>query len=124
MKYSTKQIAEILNVSDRTVRRYLSAYVSFENNRFEVSEKMLEILKNEYLGQDADTQKEQEFDVIEGFTNEEYQEFQKRLIEYPMLQKDLEYHRESSKSHQRQMEIILRNMEQRNFIEAKDKKLE
>jgi transcriptional regulator with XRE-family HTH domain len=124
MKYSTQELAEILKVSDRTVRRYLSTYISFDNNRFEVSEKMLEILKNEYLGQDADNQKEEEFDVIEGFTNEEYQEFQKRLIEYPMLQKDLEYHRESSRSHQRQMEIILRNMEQRNFIEAKDKKLE
>ena len=65
-----------------------------------------------------------EYDVIEGFSNEEYQEFQKRLIEYPMLQKDLEYHRNSAQSHQRQMEMILRNLEQRNFIEAKDKKLE
>jgi predicted secreted Zn-dependent protease len=36
----------------------------------------------------------------------------------------LEYHRKSAKSHQRQMELILRNLEQRNFIEAKDKKLE
>ena len=72
----------------------------------------------------TDTSTTQEYDVIEGFTKEEYQEFQKRLIEYPILRKDLEYHRESSKSHQRQMELILRNLEQRNFIEAKDKKLE
>jgi mRNA-degrading endonuclease YafQ of YafQ-DinJ toxin-antitoxin module len=40
------------------------------------------------------------------------------------FKKDLEYHRKSDKSHQRQMELILRNLEQRNFIEAKDKKLE
>jgi mRNA-degrading endonuclease YafQ of YafQ-DinJ toxin-antitoxin module len=40
------------------------------------------------------------------------------------FKKDLEYHRKSAKSHQRQMELILRNLEQRNFIEAKDKKLE
>jgi hypothetical protein len=55
---------------------------------------------------------------------DEYQEFQKRLVEYPLIKKDLEYHRKSAKSHQRQMELILRNLEQRNFIEAKDKKLE
>lgn len=72
----------------------------------------------------TDTSPTQEYDVIEAFTNEEYQEFQKRLIEYPMLQKDLEYHRSSAESHQRQMELILRNLEQRNFIEAKDKKIE
>jgi predicted secreted Zn-dependent protease len=41
-----------------------------------------------------------------------------------LIKKDLEYHRKSAKSHQRQMELILRNLEQRNFIEAKDKKLE
>jgi hypothetical protein len=41
-----------------------------------------------------------------------------------MLQKDLEYHRKSAESHQRQMELILRNLEQRNFIEANDKKLD
>jgi predicted secreted Zn-dependent protease len=40
------------------------------------------------------------------------------------FKKYLEYHRKSAKSHQRQMELILRNLEQRNFIEAKDKKLE
>lgn len=40
-----------------------------------------------------------------------------------MLIKNLECHRESAKSHQRQMEIILRNLEQRNYIEAKDKGL-
>jgi predicted transcriptional regulator len=136
MKYSTQEIAKILNVSDRTVRRYLSTYISFDNNRFEISEKMLEVLKNEYSGQSADSSRtesgqsadnagqEHEYDVIEGFTNEEYQEFQKRLIEHPILKKELEYHKRSAESHQRQMELILNNLRERNFIEAKDKKLD
>ena len=152
--YNTKEIAKILGVTDRSVRRYLNTYFSFDNKAFSVSEKMLDIIKSEYIGQVADrlrtgdesneykgttkhlertadktrtgadnNEYEENFDVIEGFTTEEYQEFQKRLIEYPMLQKDLEYHRESAKSHQRQMELILRNLEQRNFIEANDKSL-
>lgn len=153
--YNTKEVAEILGVSDRSVRRYLNTYFSFENKAFSVSEKMLDVIKSEYIGQGADKVRtaadsyrehndetepigqgadsdrtgadsheyNDDFDVIEGFTTEEYQEFQKRLIEYPILQKDLEYHRESAKSHQRQMELILRNLEQRNFIEANDKNL-
>lgn len=136
MKYSTQEVAKILNVTDRTVRRYLSTYISFDNNRFEISEKMLEVLKNDYLGQSADSFRtepgqtadvpgqEEEYDVIEGFTNEEYQEFQKRLIEHPILKKELEYHKKSAESHQRQMELILNNLRERNFIEAKDKRLD
>jgi hypothetical protein len=41
-----------------------------------------------------------------------------------LIKKDLEYHWKSAKSHQRQRELISQNLEQRNFIEAKDKKLE
>ena len=44
-KYTTKQIAEILNVSDKSVRRYLNSYFSINNGAYEVSEKMLNILK-------------------------------------------------------------------------------
>jgi predicted nucleic acid-binding protein len=64
-----------------------------------------------------------EFDVVEGFSTEEYNEFQKRLIEYPLLKKDLEYHRKSSEKHQQQMETILELMRQRNMIEGRDKKM-
>lgn len=123
MGYSTKDLSIILGVTDRSVRRYIKTFISFENNRISVSEKMLEILKKEYLSGQLSDNPENEYDVVEGFSAEEYQEFQKRLIEYPGLKKELEYHRESARSHQRQMELILRNLEQRNFIEAKDKKL-
>ena len=136
MKYSTQEVAKILNVSDRSVRRYLSSYISFDNGSFQVSEKMLDILKSHYLGQSSDSSRtesgqDEEYDVIEGFSNEEYDEFKTRLIEYPALKervdyllKDIEYHKKQIDSHNRQMEIVLRNMEQRNYIEAKDKKLE
>jgi hypothetical protein len=121
--YNTKQIAEILKVSDKTVRRYLNSYFTINNGAYEVSEKMLDVLKNDYI-ENPDI-------VVQEFTSGEYLEFHKRLSEYPVLMdritdilKDLEYHRKSAESHNLQMELILRNLEQRNYIEAKDKKLD
>jgi predicted transcriptional regulator len=115
--YKLKEIAEILNVSDRTVERYLKSYFSMEKGAYIVSEKMLEILKSEYLEDDSDT-------VVEEFTKEDYIEFQKRLSEYPLLKertesllKDIEYHRKSIESHNRQMELILLSITNRKFIE-------
>lgn len=127
--YKLKEIAEILNVSDRTVQRYLNSYFSINNGAYEVSEKMLNILKNDYLGQSADNLRtgsdtENEFPIIEGFTEEEYQEYQKRLIEYPLLKdqieylkKDILYHRKSIESHNRQMELLLLSATNKKFID-------
>lgn len=122
-KYTTKQIAEILGVSDRSVRRYLTNYFSVDNGVYSVSDKMLEILKKEH-SPDSDI-------VVQEFTEDEYQEFHRRLSEYPILKErisdvlnELDYHKRSAESHNRQMEIILQTLQQRNFIEAKEKKLD
>jgi hypothetical protein len=127
--YNSKEVAEILNVSDKTVRRYLNTYFSINNGAYEVSEKMLHILKNDYVGQLADNLRtgsdtEEEFPIIEGFTEEEYQEYQKRLIEYPILKdqieyfkKDILYHKKSIESHNRQMELLLLSATNKKFIE-------
>ena len=124
-EYTIKELADRLSVSTRTIERYLKALYTKENNKIIIPLDVANLLEVRHkYDNNPDTSTTQEYDIIEGFTEEEYQEFQKRLIEYPMLRKDLEYHRESSKSHQRQMEMILRNLQQRNFIEAKDKKLE
>ena len=115
--YKIKDIAKILNVSDRTVERYLKSYFSLENGAYQVSEKMLVVLKIEYLENEFDT-------VVEEFTKDEYTEFQKRLSEYPLLKeriesllKDIEYHRKSIESHNRQMELILLSITNKKFIE-------
>jgi predicted secreted Zn-dependent protease len=139
-EYTIKELSDIYSVSTRTIVRHLETLVLKEKNKvlipYDVA-KLLEVRHNydtskTEVRQDYDTSKtpenedetESDFDIVEGFTVDEYQEFQKRLVEYPLIKKDLEYHRKSAKSHQRQMELILRNLEQRNFIEAKDKKLE
>ncbi|NQX82447.1 MAG: hypothetical protein HRT66_10695 [Flavobacteriaceae bacterium] len=106
MNYTIKEIAEILEVSDKSVHRYLNSYFTKTTKGFEVSEKMLEILKNEHLDEPKDT-------VVQEFTNDEYEEFHKRLSEYSFLKtkindilNELEYYKKSAKSHNRQMELM------------------
>ena len=118
--YKIKEIAEILNVSDRTVERYLKSYITMDKGTYQISEKMLDVLKNVYLETSSDT-------IVEEFTKEDYQEFQKRLIEYPLLKEraefllnDLEYHRKSMTSKERQMELLLLAITNRKFIENID----
>ena len=143
-KYTTKQIADILGVTDKSVRRYLNSYFSINNGAYEVSEKMLSILKSDYLGQSTDNLRtgeepqeplkgNEDFENgrIEFFTEDEYQEFHKRLSEYPYLKErvndilnELDYHKRAGESHNKQMEIILQTLQQRNYIEAKEKKLD
>lgn len=115
--YKLKEIAEILNVSDRTVQRYLNSYFSMEKGAYIVSEKMLEILKSKYLDNDSDT-------IVEEFTKDDYIEFTKRLSEYPFLKeraesllKDMEYYRKSMTSKERQMELLLLAITSKRFIE-------
>lgn len=120
-EYTIKELSDKFSVSIRTIERYLKTLYIKEKNKVLIPLDVVNLLEVRHK---SDTSPTQEFDIVEGFSNEEYQEFQKRLIEYPLLQKNLEYHRKSAESHQRQMEMILRNLEQRNFIEAKDKKLE
>ena len=115
--YKLREIAEILGVSDRSVERYLKSYFSLEKGGYQVSEKMLDVLKLEYLESENDN-------VVEEFTKEEYQEFHKRLSEYPLLKertesllKDIEYHRKSISSKERQMELLLLAITNKKFIE-------
>ena len=119
-KFTTKQIAEILNVSDRTVQRYLNSYFSIEKGAYVVSEKMLNVLKKEYLEDESD-------DVVELFTKEEYQEFHKRLSEYPFLKEraefllnDLEYYKKSMTRKERQMELLLLAITNKRFLEEEN----
>jgi hypothetical protein len=150
--YTIKELSDKFSVSTRTIERYLkSLYIKDKNktlipldvvNILEVRHKSdtsptqvrqdpqldleIESLKAEIekLKQELEQFKILENERIEVFTEDDYQEFQKRLIKYPGLVEDLEYHRKSAESHQRQMEMILRITEQKNYIEAKEKNLD
>jgi hypothetical protein len=118
--YKIKEIAEILNVSDKSVRRYLNSYFSIINGAYQVSEKMLDILKDEYLDVDADI-------VVQTYSVEQYEKLSAIIIENPYLKeraenlaKDIEYHRKSIESHNRQMELLLLAVTNRKFIEEEE----
>lgn len=120
--YTIKELAELHSVSTRTIEKRLANLVLKVKNKIHIPLDIVNLLESRHNIEQ--TPNKPQFDIVEGFSNEEYQEFQKRLIEYPLLKKELEYHRNSVLTHQRQMELILRNLEQRNFIEAKDKNLD
>ena len=88
-KYTTADIASELAISERTVRRWIADLVDVSKGRTLVSEDVFLLLKNranaDSLGTDADIEENDDFDHIEGFTTEEYIEFQKRINEYPVL---------------------------------------
>lgn len=118
--YTTSEVAELLGVTDRTVRRRLESYFSKDNNTYQISSKMLDVLQADTLSDDSGHEISG-YNIEEVFTPEDYEEFRKILIEYPMLKKDLDYHKRSAESHQRQMETILEIMRQRNLLEGGDK---
>lgn len=126
-KYTISDISATLSVTERTVQRWIETLVIKEGNKILVPEDVLELLKSRHVNDKVATSpdiEEKHFDRVEYFTEEEYQEFHKRLVEYDILKDQLQYHRKSSESHNKQMEMILQMMEQRNYIEAKEKKLD
>lgn len=133
-KYTISDISATLKVSERTAQRYVESLVNKDNNKIYVSEDVFNLLKlrhgNDEVATSSDTV-ENESERVEVFTEEEYQEFHKRLTEYPFLKErieyilnDMEYYKNSIISKEKQMEILLNMMQQRNYIEAKEKKIE
>ena len=119
--YSTKEVADILGVTDRTVRRYLTSYYTIENGSYEVSEKMLSILKedcSDTLGHSSDNI------VTQEFTQSEYDKLYRILSEYPLLKEHVKSIANQLERKDIQINKMLAIMEQRNFLEAKNKELE
>ena len=124
-KYTVLEISRQLGVNSRQVQRMLKDLINIEKGSYVVDYEIVKLLQSrDNLATNDDI-------IVEGFTPKEYEEFRKRLIEYPLLKNhiktilnELEYHRRSSDSKDRQLEIILQNIQQRNFIEAKEKKIE
>lgn len=132
-EYTIQELADKLSVSIRTADRYLKGLYTKEKNKLIIPLDVVELLELRHKSDTSQTQVRQEDNsVVEvEMSMEDYAEFQKRLAEYPALKekidfllKEIDYHRKSIDSHNLQMELILRNIEQRNFIEAKDKKIE
>lgn len=125
--YSIADIVTTFNVSERTAQRWIETLVKRDGNKIIIPEDVFNLLKSRHLPDTYPTNPDiptQEFDRVEYFTEEEYQEFHKRLVEYPLLKdrtesllKDIEYHRKSISSKERQMELLLLAITNKKFIE-------
>lgn len=137
--YNLKEIAEQLNVSERTARRYIDAYINefatIKENKYKVSQLVFDALirakKHDTDLTELDTNLTDNELLTEYFTPEEYNLFQKRLTEYPILKEQIEYLKEQIEKnrdeHRLQLSIfksLIASIEQRNYIEAKSKGIE
>lgn len=130
-KYTISDIATTFGVSERTAQRWVETLVIKDGNKILISQDVFELLtlrhKNDSIATSSDTDKE-DFERVEYFTEDEYQEFHRRLSEYPFLLDkvkylldDLDYHKKSVEKHQEQQRVLIESITQRNFIEAKEK---
>ena len=132
--YTIKELAELLEVSERTILRQIQTISDKLKNPyskdFKIQEELKEFIFSDKIQTFSDNEND-EFTHIEHFTEEEYLEFQKRLTEYPLIKEQLEYVKElmekNRQDYQTQlalMKTIINSIEQRNFIEAKEKGLD
>ena len=139
--YNIKEIAEEIGVSERTILRQIQTISDKLKNPyskdFAISEDLKNALFSDKFQTNSDNENE-EFPHVEYFTSDEYEEFKKRITEYPFLKEQIE----SSKQHleamdkqieyfrfsyNKQLEIhekLIDSFRERNFIEAKEKRLD
>lgn len=143
--YTTKEVAELLGVSERTIQRHIATLIETlktpNNKGFIIPEDIVNLLlsrhQNDKITTESDTEN-LEFPYVEYFTEEEYEEFKKRITEYPFLKEQIsisQEYLESLKSqieyfrmsYHRQLDIhekLIDSVKERNFIEAKEKGLD
>lgn len=145
-KYTTKEIAELFGVSERTIQRHITTLSDNISNTdrkgFSIPEDIVFFLAERHhydiLATTNDNErqdKNEEFPHIEYFTEEEYHEFKKRITEYPFLKEQIKLsneHLDTLKtqieyfrlSYNKQLDIhekLIGAFRERNFIEAKEK---
>ena len=139
--YNIKEIAEEIGVSERTILRQIQTISDKLKNPYSKDFAISEDLKNALFSDNFQTNSDnenEEFPHVEYFTSDEYEEFKKRITEYPFLKEQIEsskQHLEAMEkqieyfrfSYNKQLEIhekLIDSFRERNFIEAKEKRLD
>lgn len=131
-KYTTKELADILNVSERTILRQIQTISDKLKNPyskgFTLDEDLKNIVFSDKFQTNSDNENEEDFDYYEAFTADEYIEFQKRINEYPVLKEyienlkeQIEFLRFNTAQQNETIKDLSAGIKQRNFIEAKEK---
>ena len=147
-QYNLKDLANKLDISERTARRYIDELINetqtIRENKYKFSFLIFNYIINSRQNIDI-VLTESDNGVTEYFTEEEYLEFQKRLTEYPILKEQIQNSKEYLNTIENQMEYFKNaynkqlemhenlvqsvknfsdNLMQRNYIEAKEKGLD
>ena len=139
--YTSSDIATMLKVSKRTAQRYIENLVNQENGKIIIKKDVLDLIITRHINDNQTTETRHTNNnegITEFFSNEEYEEFKKRLIEYPVLKEmlkssedyintlrnELNYHRSIYQKHLDIHGKLIDSIKERNFIEAKEKKLD
>ena len=140
-EYSIKDLALEFGISERTILRQIQTISDKLKNPYSKSFIIDEDLKNFIFSDSFQTisdNENEEFPHVEYFTSDEYEEFKKRITEYPFLKEQIEsskQHLEAMEkqieyfrfSYNKQLEIhekLIDSFRERNFIEAKEKGLD
>ena len=147
-QYNLKDLANKLDISERTARRYIDELINetqtIRENKYKFSYLIFNYIINSRQNIDI-VLTESDNGVTEYFTEEEYLEFQKRLTEYPILKEQIQNSKEYLNTIENQMEYFKNaynkqlemhenlvqsvknfsdNLMQRNYIEAKEQGLD
>ena len=147
-QYNLPDLANKLDISERTARRYIDELINetqtIRENKYKFSYLIFNYIINSRQNIDI-VLTESDNGVTEYFTEEEYLEFQKRLTEYPILKEQIQNSKEYLNTIENQMEYFKNaynkqlemhenlvqsvknfsdNLMQRNYIEAKEKGLD
>ena len=147
-QYNLKDLANKLDISERTARRYIDELINetqtIRENKYKFSYLIFNYIINSRQNIDI-VLTESDNGVTEYFTEGEYLEFQKRLTEYPILKEQIQNSKEYLNTIENQMEYFKNaynkqlemhenlvqsvknfsdNLMQRNYIEAKEKGLD
>jgi transcriptional antiterminator len=131
-KLSIQELAELFNVSERTILRQIQTISDKLKNpyskAFRIQEDLANAIFSDKIQTNSDNENEEEFDYLEGFTTAEYVEFQKRINEYPVLKEyienlkeQVEFLRFNSSQQAETIKDLSQGIKQRSFIEAKEK---
>lgn len=146
--YTTKEVAELFGVSERTIQRHIATLIENlknpSNKALSIPYDIVSLIASRHgydkmtTDSDSVSELENDYPYVEYFTEEEYEEFKKRITEYPFLKEQInisQEYLESLKSqieyfrmsYHRQLDIhekLIESVKERNFIEAKEKGLD
>ena len=130
--YTTTEASQILDISIRVLQIELKRLnVKKVKNRYIITDKVIEALKRTETNKTNETKTNKSEIISEDFSKAEYDKLQEVIHEYPILQERLknyqdqiEYLKQLVESQTFQLHKIIGLMEQRNYIENREKNKE